>query len=163
MKIGVIGDTHIPVSTKKLPSKVYDYFKECDLIIHTGDLVEESVITELGKMAKTKAVRGNMDSSELKQNLPEKLVLDISDKKIGVVHGSGPSFKVLQTVRRAFNGKFDIIIFGHSHIPFNEQIDGTLFFNPGSATDKIFAEFRSFGIIEINGNDIQSEIIKIED
>ena len=163
MKIGVISDTHIPVSAQKLPQKVYDYFKDCDLIIHAGDAVEVSVIEELGKLAETKAVRGNMDSLELKQRLPEKLVLNVGGKTIGVVHGKGPAFKVQDVVSGLFGGRMDIIIFGHSHVPFNEKKDGTLFFNPGSATDKVFSRYRSFGVIEIKGDDIRAEIIKIDD
>ena len=161
MKIGVISDTHIPVSAKKLPKKVYDYFKDCDLIIHAGDLVEKSVIEELEKLAETKAVHGNMDSVDLKKSLPGKIVLDVAGKKIGVTHGSGPPFRVLQRASKAFKEKVDIIIFGHSHSPINEERDGTLFFNPGSATDKVFSKYCSFGIIEIEEGNIRAEIIKL--
>jgi putative phosphoesterase len=163
MKIGVIADTHIPALANKLPQKVYDYFKDCDLIIHAGDLVEASILEELEKIAETKAVWGNMDSYELKRRLPEKIVLDVAGKKIGVVHGRGPAFKVIKTVSEAFSKKPDIIIFGHSHTPFNEKKGDTLFFNPGSATDNVFPQNRSFGIIEIDGDNIRAEIIKIED
>ena len=70
---------------------------------------------------------------------------------------------LLNMVRKAFRRKPDIIIFGHSHAPVNEVKDGILFFNPGSATDSMFPENASFGIIEIEGDDIRAEIIKIED
>ena len=66
MKIGVISDTHIPIAAPRLPQKVYDHFKDCDLIIHAGDAVEMSVIEDLGKLAEVKAVCGNMDSPEMK-------------------------------------------------------------------------------------------------
>jgi putative phosphoesterase len=163
MKIGVISDTHIPVSATELPEKVREYFKGCDLIIHAGDIVEKSVLDKLGKIAETRAVCGNMDSAELRQILPERLVLDAAGKKIGVTHGSGPHFKVMESAKKSFKDKPDVIIFGHSHGPVNEMRDGTLFFNPGSATDKVFAKYRSFGIIEITGDDIRGEIIRIDD
>ncbi|MFH1665208.1 MAG: metallophosphoesterase family protein [Candidatus Omnitrophota bacterium] len=163
MKIGVVSDTHIPVAAASLPKKMLDHFKGCDLIIHAGDMVEMSVIKELGKCAETKAVRGNMDDNEVRKNFPEKLIIDAGGKKIGVVHGKGPGDKVLQMAAAAFEGKLDIIIFGHSHSPLNEKKDGTLFFNPGSATDRVFAKYRSFGMIEIEGDDIRSEIIKCDD
>ncbi|MFH1552101.1 MAG: metallophosphoesterase family protein [Candidatus Omnitrophota bacterium] len=163
MKLGVISDTHIPVSAKELPPEVYDYFKDCDMIIHAGDAVEISVIDELEKLAETKAVWGNMDSPEVRQRLPEKILLDAGGKTIGVVHGKGPALKVLQEVSKEFSKKPDIIIFGHTHTPLSEERNGTLFFNPGSATDRVFSPYRSFGIIEIDGNDIRAKIIKIED
>ena len=163
MRIGVIADTHIPVSAERLPQKVYDYFKDCDLIIHAGDVVEMSVLEELERLAETKAVRGNMDSRELKKRLPEKIVLEAAGKKIGIVHGRGPAFNVVKVVSRIFLERPDIIIFGHSHTPFNEKKNGTLFFNPGSATDKVFSQYCSFGIIEIDGDDVRAEIVKIEE
>jgi putative phosphoesterase len=163
MKIGIIADTHIPVSAAKLPSKIYEYFKDCDLIIHAGDLVEMSVISDLEKIAETKAVYGNMDGPEVRERLPEKVLFETGGKKIGVYHGKGPASRVIQTVKEAFDEKPDIIIFGHSHSPYNEKIDGTLYFNPGSSTDKIFSPYRSFGIIEIDGDNISAEIIKLED
>jgi putative phosphoesterase len=163
MKIGVIADTHIPVSARKLPQKVYDNFKDCDLIIHAGDLVDMSVIEELSKIAETKAVSGNMDGYEVTQKLPDELLIEVAGKKIGVIHGRGPGFKVRQMAKEAFGDKADIIIFGHSHTPVNEKKDGILFFNPGSPTDTVFSPYRSFGIIEINGDDIKAEIVKIDD
>ena len=66
----------------------------------------------------------------------------------------------MATVRKEFK-QVDVIIFGHSHIPCNERIDGVLFFNPGSPTDKIFAPYNSYGMIEITGKNINARIIKI--
>ncbi|NQT33147.1 MAG: YfcE family phosphodiesterase, partial [Candidatus Omnitrophica bacterium] len=104
-----------------------------------------------------------MDSVELKEALPKKLVLKVAGKKIGVVHGSGPAFKVLQMAKNAFDEKLDVIIFGHTHNVVNETVDGTLYFNPGSPTDNVFAKYRSFGIIEIDGDDLKAKIIRIDD
>lgn len=163
MKIGVLADTHVPVSTDDLPQKVYDCLKGCDLIIHAGDIVEMKLLEKLGRIAETKAVCGNMDSPEVKKSLPNKLVLNVAGKKIGVIHGSGPGTKVINEVADAFSEKCDIIIFGHSHLTFNEKRGETLFFNPGSPTDKVFSVSRSFGIIEIEGNNIKAEIIKVDD
>ena len=163
MKIGVIADTHIPISATELPQKVRDYFKGCDLIIHAGDVIEKWVLDDLGKIADVKAVQGNMDSAELKKTLPEKIVIEAAGKKIGIIHGSGPPFKVVKSAKEAFKKKLDIIIFGHSHAPFKEEKDGTLFFNPGSSTDRTTAIEPSFGIIEIDGDKIRAEIIKIKD
>ncbi len=162
MKIGVLSDTHIPVSARKLPQKVYDYFKKCDLIVHAGDSLSRSVIKDLESIAETKAVRGNMDDPDL-EYLPEKIVFTAGGKKIGVVHGKGPSFAVMQVVKGCFAKMPDVIIFGHSHTPYNKEEEGTLFFNPGSPTDTIFAPYRSFGIIDINNGNIHAEIIKVDE
>ena len=163
MKIGIIADTHIPVSVAKLPPKVLEFFKGCDLIIHAGDLLEMSVVEDLSKVAETKAVWGNMDGAEVRKNLPEKIEFEAAGKTIGVVHGRGSASKIVETVKAAFDKKPDIIIFGHSHVPVNKTIEGTLYFNPGSSTDRIFSPYRSVGIIKIEGDDIRAEIIRLED
>ncbi|MBU0682818.1 MAG: metallophosphoesterase family protein [Candidatus Omnitrophota bacterium] len=163
MKIGVIADTHISSFPSKLFDRIYEYFKECDFIVHAGDSVELSVLEELKKIAEIKAVRGNMDSLEIKKQLPEKIVFEASGKTIGVTHGRGAASQVARIAADTFKKKLDIIIFGHSHVPFNKKINGTLFLNPGSATDKIFAPYCSIGIIEINDGIIQSKIVRIDD
>lgn len=163
MKIGVISDTHIPTFAKDLPKKVREYFTTCDLIIHAGDSIERIALDKLGEIAETKAVFGNMDSADLKKSLPEKIIIEADGKKIGVFHGQGMGRKVLESAKGAFTEKMDIIIFGHSHVPVNEEEDGTLFFNPGSATDMVFSGRKSFGIIEIEDGMVKGEIINIED
>jgi putative phosphoesterase len=104
-----------------------------------------------------------MDGYEVRQRLPEQLIIDAAGKKIGVVHGRGPGFKARQVASEVFGKKVDIVIFAHSHSPVNEQKDGILYFNPGSPTDTVFAPYKSFGVIEIDGDDVRAEIIKIED
>jgi hypothetical protein len=51
----------------------------------------------------------------------------------------------------------DIIVFGHTHRPFNEKVSDKLFFNPGSPTDKRLEKNYTFGIIEIE-EEIKAEI-----
>lgn len=163
MKIGVISDTHIPTSALKLPKKVFDTFKDCDLIVHAGDSGDIETIHELEKITETKAVWGNMDGPDIREKLPETLIFEIGGKKIGVFHGKGSPGKIIETVKSVFPKKIDAIIFGHSHMPFNEVIDGTLFFNPGSPTDRVFAPYRSIGVIEINNGELSSYIINIDE
>lgn len=161
MRIGVISDTHIPFFSSGIPDEVRERFTGCDLIVHAGDIVEAEAIAELEKIAETKAVQGNMDSDELKKILPESLIFEAAGKKIGVTHGKGRGKAVLEWVKSFFGSKLDVVIFGHSHMPFNEKIGGTLFFNPGSATDTIFSRKRTFGMIYIEGKIVRGEILEM--
>jgi predicted phosphodiesterase len=43
----------------------------------------------------------------------------------------------------------DIVVFGHSHIFFNEVIDGIIFVNPGSAGPRRFHLGRSIAILHL--------------
>ena len=159
IKIGVVSDTHIPRAAKDLPAVVYEKFKGADMILHAGDLVEIGVIERLEKIAPTRAVTGNMDNAEVKASLPEKDIIELGGFKIGLIHGFGPQKSARQAVSREFDN-VDVIIFGHSHAPCNEKIGDTLFFNPGSPTDKVFAAFNSFGLLYID-DEPKGEIIRL--
>jgi len=162
MKIGVISDTHIPATARKMPPGLLKALSGCDLIIHAGDLVDMGVLECLKKITRVEAVRGNMDQSDKCDMLENKKILDICGKKIGIMHGCGNPKDLIGLLKKEFSGqKLDIIIFGHSHSPMNRCIDGTLFFNPGSPTDTIFAPYRSYGIIEIDDNKINAKIHKL--
>ncbi len=150
ISIGVISDTHIPDRSEHIPRIVLDAFKQVDLIIHAGDLVNLGVIEELKSVcAKVVVVAGNMDQEAVKNKYPVKQVLEIFGKKIGLMHGAGPALNLLELLKDAFKeDDCDLIIFGHSHKSMNERIGAVLFFNPGSATDPT-AAYNSYGIIEL--------------
>lgn len=162
MKIGVISDTHIPERANEIPQKILDDFKNVDMIIHAGDLVDLSVLEKLKSVcSNVKAVWGNMDPQEVRKKIPEKEILQIEKHRIGIMHGYGAPNNLVQQLSSIFkDDKVDMVIFGHAHYSVNERIGGILFFNPGSATDKIFAPYNSYGIIEINDK-IEARIIKL--
>jgi uncharacterized protein len=152
MKIGVISDTHIPGRYKEIPGKVLEAFSRVDMVLHAGDLVEASVIKSLEKVCKdVRAVRGNMDSEELRKSLPEKLIVKAGAYTLGMMHGFGPADNLTDILYASFlQDKVDAIIFGHSHAPCNERKHGILFFNPGSATDTVYSAYTSYGLLDIN-------------
>jgi putative phosphoesterase len=167
MKIGVISDTHIhggSYNPKKLMSRfinkvseeaeglcglVRPWFSDVDLIIHAGDFVCYEVITALEEFAPVEGVAGNMDPHEVRSRLPVKTVVKAENKHIGVVHGHGAPHGLEIRLRPEFDN-VDCIVFGHSHHPFNQVVDGILMFNPGSPTDKRWAPSASLGIIHVN-------------
>jgi putative phosphoesterase len=158
--IYVFSDTHIPDRMPKLPKKLLDHIKPADLIIHAGDFVRWEVFLELGAVATVHAVRGNMDEEKIRRNLPEKTIVEIQGKRIGVRHGSGPSQGLERKVYRYFGQPCDVLIFGHSHVPFNRKIKDTLVFNPGSLAWNLAPPFgASYGILTIEGEDVWGEII----
>ncbi len=163
MRIGVISDTHIPDRAKEIPKKVLEDFKSVDLILHAGDLVNLEVLDILRNVTKeVRAVWGNMDPPEVRKNLPEKQIIPVENLCIGLTHGYGAASKLIGVVGDLFKGeKIDIIVFGHAHYPINEKKNSMLYFNPGSPTDKIFSPFNSYGILEIVGNHIKTNIIRL--
>lgn len=151
MKIAVLSDTHV-TSLDDMPRKILDYLSTMDLIVHAGDFITLNVLEGLNKLGKVKAVHGNMDSNELRNSLPEKEIIEVGSKRIGITHGWGPPWEMESKVKTMFpDEKLDAIIFGHSHFPQNKVIDAILFFNPGKAS-------QSFGILTVE-EDIKGEII----
>jgi hypothetical protein len=162
MKIGVISDTHLPDSGSELPEKLIKELKKVDLIIHAGDLTGNKYYEDLKSVNEVKAVAGNMDSFALQNKLNEKISFKVNDKKISIIHGHQFRGKnMLQGLNYSFP-KSDLIIFGHTHRPFNEKLGGKIFFNPGSPTDKRLEKDYTFGIIYID-DEINSEIKILEE
>lgn len=158
MKIGVISDTHIPSKAKLIPDIVLNKFEDVDLIIHAGDIIQKRVLDTLAKIAPVQAVCGNIDPHPLRETLPEKLEMELEGFKIAITHGHKVRGHLMNTLGLMFP-EADIIIFGHTHKPCNEMINGQLHFNPGSPTDKRWQKKHSYGIIEL-GEEIQAEVIE---
>ncbi len=151
MRIGVISDTHV-TSFAEISDRILLTLAEVDLIIHAGDFVTKDVLDGLKRLGEVKAVCGNMDSGELRRILPEKELLLIGEKRIGITHGSGGPYGIEDRVGRMFED-VDVIVYGHSHQPKNEIKKGILFFNPGRARN-------SFGILTV-GKEVKGEMITL--
>ena len=151
VKIGVLSDTHLR-SADELPPDLVRAFSQVDLIVHTGDFTMLPVLEGLRRIGEVKAVRGNMDSEELKKVLPEKELLVLNGKRIGIIHGSGPPWGIENRIRERFD-QVDAILFGHTHLTKNEVIGGVLFFNPGQARN-------SYGILQID-DEVSGQIKRV--
>lgn len=151
MKIGVISDTHA-TSLTEVSDRILLALAEVDLIIHAGDFVARGVLDGLKRLGEVKAVQGNMDSDELKRILPEKELVVIEGRRIGIIHGWGSPYGIDDRVGKMFEN-VDVIVYGHSHYSQNEVKKGILFFNPGRARN-------SFGILII-GQEVKGEIINL--
>lgn len=151
MRIGIIADTHVR-TVDELPAKILKAIAEVDLIIHAGDFTDKAVLNGLKSIGEVIAVAGNMDSGELRKELPRKELFSLGGKKIGLVHGSGGPWGIAGRVRGLFDDA-DIIIYGHSHEICNRYVKGSLMFNPGQARD-------SFGILTLR-NEVKTEIIRV--
>jgi uncharacterized protein len=158
-KIGVISDTHIP-HFKKLPDSIWEHFANVELIIHAGDLSVLSVIKELETITPVVAVQGNVEEDEVIRSLPIKREIVVGNCRIGIVHILGDSHTREKMARQEFpNAR--VVVYGHSHIPWNEEHNDLLLFNPGSATDRRRQERCSIGMLHIDDETgrVQGEII----
>jgi len=160
-RIVLISDTHIPAVGITLPKVVLDEIKKSDLVMHLGDFISYDFYKDISILKPLKAVAGNMDETKLQKLLPTKDIITVENVKIGLIHGLGFKTSIIGNVSSAFDEAVDIIAFGHTHMPYNKKNNNILFFNPGSPTDKIFTSYNSYGILEIDDQNIKSYIIKI--
>lgn len=162
IKIAVISDTHLALA-EDLPKKLLEALSKVDLILHAGDLISLSVLEKLKKLGpEIHAVWGNMDPPEVRRALPEEKIIEVEGFRIGLTHGSGTPFNLIKTITEKFKEeKLDCIVYGHSHRPYNKTQQNILYFNPGSPTDKVFALYNSYGLLEV-GKKIVSKIVKLE-
>jgi putative phosphoesterase len=159
MKVGVLSDTHVPGLVAALPPEVFTLFEGCDLILHCGDITSPSVIDELSAIAPVEAVAGNMDDVSAFASLPPKKVLTLGRFTVGLIHGK---FKIdiqKEMIRKEF-GAVDLIVYGHSHMPFWGKVGDVLFLNPGSPTDNRHAPYHSVAVLTV-GETLEAEIIRI--
>lgn len=157
--IGVVSDTHVPARARALPAQLFDAFADVDMILHAGDLVSESVLTELEALAPVHAVCGNMDPPELARRLPRTKMIEAAGVKIGLIHGDGRGGSTVERAYQAFPDA-DCIVFGHSHTPHLERRGKTLLFNPGSPTDRRREPKHSYGFLEIEDGRVEGRIVR---
>ncbi|WP_421378882.1 metallophosphoesterase family protein [Bacillus salacetis] len=158
MKIIVVSDTHMPNRGKELPPVLIKELKKADMIIHAGDWNNLEVYEMLKEYGRVEGVYGNTDEQEIRDAFPGKKVLQAEGYTIGIVHGDGNGKTTEKRAFGAFEEKPDVIIFGHSHIPYVRFDHRVLLFNPGSATDKRKQPYYSFGILEL-GDDLRAQHI----
>ena len=144
----VISDTHIP-HFKKLPESIGEYFAGVELIIHAGDLSRLSVLAELETIAPVVAVQGNIEEDEVVRKLPIKREIVVGHCRIGVVHILGDSHNRERIARQEFPHA-RCVVYGHTHVPWNQEHDGQLLFNPGSATDRRRQPRCSIGLLYVD-------------
>jgi uncharacterized protein len=160
-RIGVISDTHIP-HFKEIPQVVWQHFAGVELIIHAGDLSILRVISKLETIAPVVAVQGNIEWEEVEQALPIKREIMVGHCRIGIVHILGDSSNRVRLARQEFPTA-RVVVYGHSHAPYNQEHDGQLLFNPGSATDRRRQPTCSIGMLYIDDEvkSVRGEIIRL--
>ena len=158
MKITVISDTHISKMGRELPRQILESIERTDMLVHAGDFTTINLVYYLEALTHIEAVAGNNDDIDILMHLGREKIIEVEGYRIGITHGEGMHSNVLQRVKRTFaDEKLDIVIFGHSHIPFKEVENGVLYFNPGSPTDKRKSPMYSFGEITL-GKEINADI-----
>jgi putative phosphoesterase len=153
MNVLLLADTHLTDGQgAQLVDKLRGHLETADVIIHAGDVTDASVLAALEQFAPVRAVLGNNDRGMV---LPERLVVELDGCQVAAVHDSGPAGGRTARLRRWFP-EADVVIFGHSHIPWHEidvrPADGHVqhHVNPGSAMQRRAAPNHTAAVLQLH-------------
>lgn len=168
MRVGLLADTHIPDVQKGLPDELKEAFRGVDLILHAGDIYITSVLDELERIAPVLAASGDDDYGAilLDQRVKGKHVLKIGGKTLWLIHGrllyTSSSYERQEAVFSGQDTKPDIVVFGHEHRTIVQQVDSTLWINPGSPTFLNYIPgLGTVGILNIDSGEADVQILRL--
>lgn len=155
--IGILSDTHLSALTDEFTSTALKAFKECDVIIHAGDLTDSSILSVF-KGKEVHAVCGNCCNYLTAAALPEKKRIVIGGYTFGICHGAGNKMSIEERMYDLFY-PIDCIVFGHTHVPLCKKIGDTLLLNPGSFTGTgKYGASGTYGIIQVQSGRLEARI-----
>jgi putative phosphoesterase len=162
VRLAIISDTHLPRGSRSLPRACREQLREADMILHAGDFIEASVLTDLEAIGPPVcAVRGNVDAADLQARLPRTRIVEAAGVRIAMVHDAGPAVGRVVRMQRRFPD-VDAVVFGHSHIPLHEEWEGFAIFNPGSPTERRRAPHHTMGIATIDDARITFALLTLD-
>nr|WP_229661977.1 metallophosphoesterase [Phycicoccus endophyticus] len=131
-----MSDTHLPRRAKDLPAPLWAATETADLVVHAGDWVDEATLDRLTERSRALlACWGNNDGAPLRARLPEVARAEVEGVRVAVVHETGARRRREERMRAAYPDA-DLLVFGHSHIPWDTEHAGLRLLNPGSPTDR---------------------------
>lgn len=133
----LIADTHVPKWARELPQPVWDEVACADVVVHAGDWLDLALLVELEHRSRRRVgVFGNNGHGELRERLPEVARTEVDGVRLAVVHETGQAQDREQRCAAEY-GDADVLLFGHSHIPWDSTAEtGLRLLNPSSPTDR---------------------------
>lgn len=149
VRLLIVSDTHVPARARDVPLAVWDAVDAADVVVHAGDWVSPALLDRFeerlrephelrgGRAGRLLAVFGNNDGGELRERLPAIAAAELGGVRVRVIHDTGAAVGREKRCDAAFGATTDVLVFGHSHIPWDSTTDtGLRLLNPGSPTDR---------------------------
>jgi putative phosphoesterase len=144
-----------------VPERCLELLRSARLIIHAGDFASVAAFDELRALGPpVEAVHGNNDEPALRALLPERTVVEVGETRIGLVHDGGRKPGREARLGAWFAG-CDAVVYGHTHMPQAERVDGVWILNPGSPTQRRRATSRSLLLLEIAGKTLRPTLVAL--
>jgi uncharacterized protein len=142
VKIGLISDTHDNFKTIESAVRIFGE-KRIEYVIHAGDITTPEAVEAFAGL-KMIGVLGNNDldkkgltsafekiGGELRGEICE---IEENDLVIGVYHGT--DFRKRDALIQS--GKYNVVVYGHTHKIENKIVGKTMVINPGTANGWFF-------------------------
>ena len=152
MKIGLISDTHDNIENILKAVEEFNS-RHADIVLHAGDFVSPIAIESFAGI-KLVGILGNNDTdipgltsafnkihAELKGDIFEAVY---DGMKLVIYHGTNPSKKDFLIK----SGKYDLVIYGHTHRKANYKVGRTTVVNPGAAKGWFFGFYATIAIFD---------------
>ena len=148
IRVAVMADTH-----GVLRPEVERILETCDVIVHAGDFDNQMLYHKLNVDQPLYAVRGNNDRG-WSGGLGQVNRFEIGGVKFIMAHERVDIPSVLKDIQ--------VVIFGHSHMYYQQEISGRLWLNPGSCGYKRFTLPLSMAVMTIEDGTYEVETIWLE-
>ena len=148
-RVGVISDTH-----GLLRPEALNALQGSELIIHAGDIGSQEVLTQLRKLARVIAIKGNNDVGKWARRLPDFVNIRVNGIKAQLIHN-------LHDWEKNIGAALRIVISGHSHKPAIVTRDNVLFVNPGSAGPRRFKLPVTLAMLDLRDGDVNAAIVQL--
>ena len=136
MKIAIISDTH-----SLLRDEVMEKIRECEIILHGGDIASKETVEAIEKLGRAYFVRGNADK-DWAEDIPYEREVEICGYRFYMVHKKSD-------IRKDLSG-IDFVIYGHSHKYEQKTEYGINYLNPGSCGPRRFTQPVTLMLMEID-------------
>jgi uncharacterized protein len=161
VRVLVLSDTHVPDHAKALPEALVPHLERAELVLHAGDATSAATLEQLAAHAPLHAVLGNIDGTDVAAwGAPAQLELELGGVPVAMLHDAGPRAGRERRLRRRFPGA-QLVVFGHSHIPLDEEHEGLHLLNPGSPTWKRRAPAPTLAWLDIARGRVRSRIVAL--
>ena len=148
IRVAIMADTH-----GVLRPEVERILETCDVIVHAGDFDNQMLYHKLKVDQPLYAVRGNNDRG-WSGGLGQVNRFEIGGVKFIMAHERVDIPSVLKDIQ--------VVIFGHSHMYYQQEISGRLWLNPGSCGYKRFTLPLSMAVMTIEDGTYEVETVWLE-
>lgn len=163
LRLVVVADTH---SRPDPRSEALIAAEHPDHILHAGDIGVPAVLDALAVHAPVTAVRGNIDAQM--PGVPDVVTIDVLDGDRAIftmllmhIAVYGPKLRA-DAARLARAARAQLVVCGHSHVPFMGRDQGIAVINAGSIGPRRFQLPIVFAVVEIGREGVKMRHVSCE-